>query len=311
MQEIMYVKTIEKYEDLHNDTIGIENFFQKIIFGWKSFRHIPVIQQGKWNVCYFPVQKEMKQRTLDRFFGCLAKKLKSAYQLVLSKELLTQNATIYAEKYGMPLFRKNDIKKLLLLKALEKLDTIQPKLENRSVAVLCNEATPLNLEIICELATQYKALKIVSKTTADFRKLEDELYHQLGIAIQLSHSYQKSILHTNRIINLDFKTAELNEYHIDAHAVILNTSDPVEIKSKSFQGIVINDYEIQFSHELEQELFQKGIENDFTTLELYAGVVNWKQEEEYEIINDIKKKQIRIENFIGNHGTINIKEFKM
>ena len=85
----------------------------------------------------------------------------------------------------------------------------------------------------------------------------------------------------------------------------------MEIKSKSFQGIVINDYEIQFSHELEQELFQKGIENDFTTLELYAGVVNWKQEEEYEIINDIKKKQIRIENFIGNHGTINIKEFKM
>ena len=305
----MYVKTVKSYDEIIIRKKG--RILPKLTFWWKKFWHIPIIQLGEMNICYLPVKKETNPKHLNSLFCNLSKNIMGKFQLVLSKELQAENANLYVEKHGLTLFSENGVKKILIIKALEKIEKMRPLQDSQNIAVLCNEPTPMNMYLICELATKYKAIKIVSKHTAKFRKLEHDLYHQLGIAIQLSNSYQKSLLKVDRIINLDFSNIDINDYQINARAIIINTADRIRIRAKSFQGIVIHSYRIKYSNKLKQKFVEQNLWNDFQRLQLYAGIINWEKEDYFEMTETLDANKIKIISFIGNNGKINPKEFKI
>ena len=54
------------------------------------------------------------------------------------------------------------------------------------------------------------------------------------------------MLKSNIIINVDFSKETLNKYKINENANIINVKGKIKINQKSFNGLNINNYEIDF-----------------------------------------------------------------
>ena len=140
-----------------------------------------------------------------------------------------------------------------------------------------------------------------------FKKIEEKLYDEYGIAIQFSNSYKKSLSKSNIIINLDFDEIDLNEYLIYDRAIIINCiNQNIKIKSKLFNGVVINSVNISFNQELKDKFKTLGLYNDFSSLILLASVL---EQENYK--TDINNYLVKIKNIYGNNGQISKNELKL
>ena len=140
-----------------------------------------------------------------------------------------------------------------------------------------------------------------------FKKIEEKLYDEYGIAIQFSNSYKKSLSKSNIIINLDFDEIDLNEYLIYDRAIIINCiNQNIKIKSKLFNGVVINSVNISFNQELKDKFKNLGLYNDFSCLVLLASVL---EQENYK--TDINNYLVKIKNLYGNNGQISKNELKL
>ena len=203
------------------------------------------------------------------------------------------------------------VKKLLLIYALEYISSLQKKDINLlDVTILVKDNSDINLFLIEEIAKLVKSLKIVSINIYKFRKLEEKLYNELGIAIQFSNSYKKSLEKANIIINLDYSEIEINEYNICNNAIIINcTKNNIKIKSRLFEGININSYDINMNKEIINNFKRIHIYENYKKLILYAGII--EKDNDFSVsYNNLKEDKVSIINFIGNNGIINKKEFK-
>ena len=152
------------------------------------------------------------------------------------------------------LLRANDIKifdgkwleKYLILDILEyiinKKQIIKAETE---IAITANEITDLLIEMIKILSKQYKKLTIVTNHIEKLRKIEKEIKEKEGILIILSNNKNKSLLKSQIIINMDFNQELINQYRIYEEAIIINAEENIRIDAIRFNGIVINDYEIE------------------------------------------------------------------
>ena len=214
---------------------------------------------------------------------------------VLQEKCKGKNCASLAE-YGAPLEK--------ILKELEYVNKIQGnKLDEMDLTILVNNASNLNMYLIEKLAHKVKSIKIVSKTIYKFKKLEEKLYNDYGIALQFSNSYRKSLLKSKIIINLDFSQTDIDEYNIDNSAMLINCScNNIKIKSKLFNGIVANSYKLKIKNGF--------ILNEFDDLLIYESKILSKNNIG-EIFKYIEECKVSINGFVGNNGTITKKELKI
>jgi len=107
-------------------------------------------------------------------------------------------------------------------------------------------------------------------------------------------------LNSESIINVDFPEELINKYRIHDNSIIININEKINLKSKRFNGININDYRIKIPYEYKLKGFQDEI--------IYESLMYGKK---YEIIKDkIEKDKIVINNLIGNNGIITRNEIK-
>ena len=143
-----------------------------------------------------------------------------------------------------------------------------------------------------------------------FKKLEEKLYNEYGIAIQFSNSYKKSLVKSKIIINIDYNKIEINEYEIFEEAIIINISEEdINIKSKLFNGIVINSCDIKFIKEKRDKFKKLNIYNKYNSIILYHSTIN-KEKNIDKIFQKLDEDKVTILNLIGNNGNINKNEFK-
>ena len=217
--------------------------------------------------------------------------------------------TMFFEDYKQEqAFILEKIKKLLSIKILEYILSIQKReIQNTEVNILVRESSNINSYIIEEIAKNALNVKIISNNIYKFKKIEEKLYDEYGIAIQFSNSYKKSLSKSNIIINLDFDEIDLNEYLIYDRAIIINCiNQNIKIKSKLFNGVVINSVNISFNQELKDKFKTLGLYNDFSSLILLASVL---EQENYK--TDINNYLVKIKNIYGNNGQISKNELKL
>lgn len=102
------------------------------------------------------------------------------------------------------------------------------------------------------------------------------------------------------IINVDFPEELINKYRIYDNSIIININGRIDLKSKRFNGINVNDYRIKIPYKYKLKGFQDEI--------IYESLMYGKN---YEIIKDkIEKDKIVINKLIGNNGMITEKEIK-
>ena len=281
-----------------NDVITIKTYYLE-----KMDKHKIIgrkIQFEKDNVkIYFDLSKEKNSQKLVKKLL-----LNGANNVVIDKKIIECNNLLN-------LLRANDIKifdgkwleRYLILDILEyivnKKQIIKAETE---IAITANEITDLLIEIIKNLSKQYKKLTIVTNHIEKLRKIEKEIKEKEGILIILSNNKNKSLLKSQIILNMDFNQELINQYKIFENAIIINVEESIKIDAIRFNGIIINDYEVEIGRK--EFIWREGIEKykqkDLIEADLYV------RDTYKNIKRKIQKNNISIKELYGINGIIDI-----
>ena len=88
-----------------------------------------------------------------------------------------------------------------------------------------------------------------------------------------------------------------------------NNKKDIKVKSRLFEGLIINSLEINFKKEIVEEFKKIKIYNSYNKLLLYASLIENK-ENIFKVYTQLEEDKVLISNVIGNNGYINKKEFK-
>ena len=230
--------------------------------------------------------------------------LNETNNVVIDKELITCEKLINLLKSNdIKIFDGKWLEKYLILDILEyiinKKQIIKAETE---IAITANEITDLLIEMIKILSKQYKKLTIVTNHIEKLRKIEKEIKEKEGILIILSNNKNKSLLKSQIIINMDFNQELINQYRIYEEAIIINAEENIRIDAIRFNGIVINDYEIEIGRK--EFIWRDGIEKyrqrDLIEAELYV------RDTYKNIRKKIQKNNIKIKELYGINGIVKI-----
>lgn len=169
-----------------------------------------------------------------------------------------------------------------------------------SISILINDFNMIMQENIKEMIKQYKKINIVTNHLEKFKKLEEKVLKEEGIAINVSNNKRKSLSKSQIILNIDFPEELINKYNIYEESIIVNLKGNVKINKKRFNGMNIHDYEIDYedfeNYDYEKDrLYQKK--------DLYEEKVYMNQQ--ISIIQaKMKKDKVKIAKLVGERNTL-------
>ena len=174
--------------------------------------------------------------------------------------------------------------------------------EETEIAITLNEITEISIEIIKNLAKQYKKLVVVPNHIEKLRKIEKEIQEKEGILIVVTNNKNKSLLKSQIIINMDFNKELLNQYKIYDEAIIINVEENIKIDSIRFNGVIINDFEVETGRIelIWRENYEKYRVKDLLEANLYV------RDTFKNIRKKLQKSNISIKSLYGNNGIINL-----
>lgn len=205
------------------------------------------------------------------------------------------------------LIDEKDIIKYLILEILKYIFEIQgKKMEQEDIYFLINKDEDIYLENIKTLSEKFKTTNIITEELSKFQKIVENIFEE-ETTIYLSNNKRKSLRRAKYIVNFDYGIGEIEKYNINRTAILVNIEQKVKIESMAFEGISINNVNIQIPDEL-IEHFGRMMEKINKNI-LYMSLVNQKQELA-RIKDRIKEDNIHILNLIGDKGIISQEEFK-
>ena len=273
----------------------------------KTF-YIEKLDKHRFNLYKMKIEKDNfkiyanleKERNIIKVIKKLIKN--GTTNVVLSKELCENRDLINAiNSSGIDIFDGRWLEKYLVFEILDYvIKQIGLKKEEIEFAITTNEITDISIEIIRTLATQYRRLTVVTNHIEKLKKIEKEIYEKHGVLIVISNNQKKSLLRPRIIINLDFNKEVLNRYKINEKAIIINLEGNMKIESKRFNGININDYEIEVGKE---EIVWRENAKKFKNKDLLEAIMYMKDSFN-NIRNKISKNKISIKEVFGVNGKI-------
>lgn len=168
------------------------------------------------------------------------------------------------------------------------------------IAITTDEISDFAIETIKILAKQYKKLTVVTSHIEKLRKIEKEIYDKEGIMIIISNNTKKSLVKPKIILNIDFNKEKLNKYKINENAIIVNLEGDIKIENKRFNGININDYEVQIGRE---EIIWRDDKDKFYNKDLFESAI-YVRDTYNNIRKIIKKNKVEIKELYGLNGKI-------
>ena len=218
-------------------------------------------------------------------------------KIVLSKQIKKQISYVnYLYSYNYEIVDGRWLFQILIFDVLEYvIKKLKIKKENIKIAILVNDITDLAIYAITELVTKYKDVKIVTNHINYFKNIEEQISEKHGILINVGNNKRKTLSKANIILNLDFPTELINKYRLYNEANIINFKGNVKIKDKRFNGLNINDYEIDWDYKEETDLFY--------TKDVYEAI-QYKNQPIEETLRKIKRDQIKIKKLIAVNSII-------
>jgi len=241
-----------------------------------------------------------KEKNINKVIKKLLKK--ETQNVVLSKQLHENKYLINAlNANNINIFNGRWLEKYISIQILDHVIICKgAKKEETELAVAVNQITDSSIEIIKILAKQYKRVTVVTTHIEKLRNLEKEIYDKEGILIVISNNQKKSLFKPQIILNIDFNKELLNKYRINEKAIILNLEGDMKIQEKRFNGINVNDYEIEVARE---EIIWRENMGNFRTKDLLESVLYMKDSFE-NICKKINKNKISIKELYGINGKI-------
>ena len=265
---------------------------------------IPIIKVEN-NTIKLPYKENINQNKIEKLAQKTKKVLEknsTSKKVVVSKEIQKENLYInYLNTYGLKIQDGRWLFEILITDIIEyiinkkKLETSKLK-----ISMLINDITDFEIENIKLLAKKYKNLNIVTNHIEKIKKIEEELLEKEGIMITVTNNRKKSLVKSDIIYNVDFPEEILNKYVITDNAIIINLLGKMKIKKKRYNGIIINNYEINLRDDKKDEkmISKKYYFRDIYQAELYQkqGFNNLKEK--------VKKDNVRVSKLFLSNGEI-------
>lgn len=210
---------------------------------------------------------------------------------ILKQKLYCQNINILDGRYLFYLLIPEIIEYILKRQKV--------KLQNGEVTLLINDFTQNNAKIITYIAQNVKRVNIVTNHSNKFKKIEDYLYNELGVILNITNNKSKSLSNANIIINIDFPEEIINKYEINSNAIMVNIFNEIKIRAKKFNGININYYKACIPKEYQIDGFQNNLVYESSIYK--CSYENARK--------DIIANKIRIKKLVGINGDISENEF--
>ena len=220
----------------------------------------------------------------------------NSQKVVLSKKIKQQEVYMnYLNAHNYIIVDGKWLFKMLVFEVIEYvIDKKFKEKKDVSISILTNDISEMTIYIINNLAKKYKDMKVVSNHIEKLKKIEEIVMENEGILIHISNNKRKVISNIDIVLNLDFPTELINRYRINNEAIIINFNGNVKIKDKRFNGLNINDYEIEWKN----APFEKETINKFFMKDLYETEIYQKQPIEKTLFQ-IKKDKIKIKELVA------------
>lgn len=248
-----------------------------------------------------PKFKENKQQKYAKKINKILKKYR-VNNVVLSTELKNavdfQNRIMENNNYiitGKKLYKvliPNIISDVAKMMKFEK--------EKLNVAILIDEYSADNVELIKIIADEVKSVTLVTNNAYRFEQLVEELLRSKGIVVQLLNKGKINLKRKHIIVNLDFQNTDIEKLNVPNECIMITNNPELQKMKNSFNGIVIRDIDIYMDKKLE----------NFRSIELCEAYI-------YNYMKRIKENALlfnrstyKINGYIGNNGKIEQEDFE-
>lgn len=247
------------------------------------------------NKLFLPITANTSEKQIEKL-AQKTKKIISKYsnskKIVISKNLQEEITYInYLNSYGLDISDGRWLYEILATDIIKYIiEKKKIKKEETTISILINDLTEIELENTKILAENYKNLNIVTNHIEKFKKLEDK-FMENGIMITIVNNKKKSLMKSKIILNIDFPNELINKYMIKEDAIIINVPGKVKINRKRFNGLIVNNYEIDFRDDIKSEENLMGYE--FYLRDVYESRL-YKKQTFSDIRNALKKDGVNI-----------------
>ena len=255
------------------------------------------------NTIILSIDENTKEKQIEKLSAKTKKiiqKYSTSKKVVLSKEMYKQTQYInYLNTYGLEIQDGKWLFEILLPEIIEYIIN-KKKIEKSDISIMINDLTDIEFENIKILSRKYKLINIVTNHIEKFKRLEKQLQENEGIIITITNNKKKSLMKSQIILNIDFPKELINKYNIQDDAIIVNVKGNAKINKKRFNGLTINDYEIDFR---EDKKNSKALNNNFYLKDLYESKL-YKKQRISEIKEKIRVDKVSIKKLILNNGEL-------
>ncbi len=248
------------------------------------------------------INEKTKEKQIEKIAKKTIKvigKISNSKKIVLSKKMKKEEKYInYLNEYGIEIADGRWLFEILLTDIVNYIVEKQ-KIERVNISVLINDLTDKEFENIKLLAQKYTTINIVTNHIEKFRKLEQQLQEK-GIIATITNNKKKSLMKSQIIINIDFPKELINKYRINENAAIINVKRPIKITQKRFNGVTVNDYEIEYRNDICNEKF---FVDKYNLKDLYEAEM-YKRDSFTNLRKKIKNDKVLINKLYLNNGEL-------
>lgn len=254
------------------------------------------------NTIMIPITENTKEKQIEKIAiktNKIIEKHSNSKKVVLSKEIQKEQIYInYLNTNGVEISDGKWLFEILLKDVIEYI-VKKKKLQKVNISILINDLTDIEYENIKILAREYNTINIVTNHIEKFKKIEKNL-QQEGIIITITNNKKKSLKKSQIIINTDFPKELINKYSINDEAILINIKEKIKINKKRFNGLNINDYEIDYRNDKKED---KALSNKYYLKDLYESQL-YKKQRIKEIIEKTRIDKVIIKKLILNKGEL-------
>lgn len=165
-------------------------------------------------------------------------------------------------------------------------------------------------EYIKKYIYKFKIVNLISNDIRELKNIQDEIMEKENILISVSNNKRKALKRAKYILNINLNECELQKYTINRNAIIINLEQYIIFNKTSFNGININNIELDIPDDYIEQFEEIGENFNYTVL--YESIIlNLNGEKSKNKVKErIKEDNIKIKYLIGNNGKISDVELK-
>ena len=180
-------------------------------------------------------------------------------------------------------------------------------LGNQEISILCHQLDEVMAEKIKEICQKVKVCNLLTDHVKCYQRLEEEVYQETGMILNITNNYKKAIAKSKIVINFDFSRRDLRKCVFAKGTDMIQVNRAVKFDMKEFGGKNIVFYGIDMPEKyIEYQEKMSGFNSSILYESLiykrtsYRNIKKELEEDEAKILYlvDLEGKVIKNQNLI-------------